>query len=653
MSKWWKIIVIGILGLTALSKILSLLNPTKLLVQNDPVFGIPITYVMAGASLFEIGICIFLGFTRDKIKAALAVFAFAVLVLSYRVGIYVNGIHYCPCLGNLVDWWPWLGSHEGSIMASIAFWLLLTSSAQLFQRDSKGKPFNHGSRFSLIKLIVPIGLVGCLSLWLDPWKNFSCGLGEGVELSRMQLLFHHLESHRFAWNDMTWFYSQLFASVFSITGFHFWIPRLATLAIIGVVWMIFPRLMPGSIRWPHLVSALVFFCSWPSMIFLLASATPQLPAFGLAVVSAALLPRHNEQWRVWKFVVSGVLLTMAVWVNVFAAIVLPAIVITLTHIWWSNIRPSSINVDLSAAFIKKRRLVIGLGASVFVVLSCLIVWRGVFLASIQNPDNQVPTGIAQKTANFLFGLSGLLKSPGTLLGAFWGVVVLKRQRRLLEVAFLLTLSATILIFHLILPGWYYYLAYLAVPVAVLAGFGVGELYCFVVQRVPPSPNGQQAIINCNTSMMLGALVISLWLGFEYSNGPRGVLAMREAGLKAGAALDVLYVYQNRVNWIYTSDISLAAHAGISLPPELIDISQEPVVVSAANQTFIFDTIKKYQCELLMLRSNEELRDKAWLEFVKKEYTEIWSDGSETIFAANRLNSKQYPKSSELLKRLIQ
>jgi hypothetical protein len=651
MSKWWKIIVIGVLGLTALSKLLSLLNPTKLLLQTDPVFGVPIPYVMAGAGLLEIGICVFLAFTRDKIKAALAVFAFAVLVLSYRVGMYVNGIHYCPCLGNLVDWWPWLGSHEGPVMVSIALWLLLTSSVQLFQRGSKGKPFNFGISFSLLKIAVPIGLVCCFFLWLAPWRLFSCGSSEGAELSRMLLLLHRPEAVHFAWNDSAWLYPRVFASIFSITGFHFWIPRLVTLAIVGVAWMIFPRLMPADVSWPHLVFALLFFCSWPSTVYLLASAVPQMPALGLAVISAGLLPRFKEEWRWWRFVVAGVLLAIAVWMNAAALTVLPGIVIMLSCVWWRELRTYSAEAESDAGLVKLQRLASVCGAVVFVILLCLIAWRVPFKAVwAQAGNNQSPAVLVQKAANFLFSLGGFLNSPGTLLGAFWGIIVLGRQRRLSEISFVLALLGMVLAVHFLRPGWSYYPIYLAVPAAILAGFGAGELLQSVIRKVPLLPNAQRVIINSGASIMLGALVASLWLGFESSNAPGEVSAMQGVGSQASAALEVLNNYRGQVKWIYTRDNSLAVRAGYILPPELIDLSQEQFGASKANERLILDTVKKYQCEILVLQSNGELRDKEWLLFVQKEYTEIWSDGAETIFAANRLNPKPYPSPAELLKR---
>jgi len=118
-------------GLVSLIKFVSIVDPANLLHQTDPVFDIPILYVVAGASLVECYLCVYISLTVDIVKIAWAAFAFANVILAYRVIALTKGITYCPCLGNVANWWPWLGRHEGPIMTSIAIWLFLTSALQL------------------------------------------------------------------------------------------------------------------------------------------------------------------------------------------------------------------------------------------------------------------------------------------------------------------------------------------------------------------------------------------------------------------------------------------------------------------------------------------------------------------------------------------
>ena len=124
-----------VLGITSLSKFLGLLYPTALLYQLDPVFKVPIYYVVVVACFGEFCLCIFIGFFLDDVKAAWTIFGFAIAVLTYRAISFSSGVSYCPCLGNVADWWPWLGRHETPLLTTIAIWLLLTSAFQLVWRS--------------------------------------------------------------------------------------------------------------------------------------------------------------------------------------------------------------------------------------------------------------------------------------------------------------------------------------------------------------------------------------------------------------------------------------------------------------------------------------------------------------------------------------
>jgi hypothetical protein len=130
----WKNIVITILALTAVSKLLSVLCPTELLHLIDPVFKVPILYVVAMASIMEIILCVCLAFFFDYEKSLWSIFAFALAVLTYRALANLSGVHFCPCMGNIADWWPWLGRHESAIMTTVAIWMLLTSSLQIISK---------------------------------------------------------------------------------------------------------------------------------------------------------------------------------------------------------------------------------------------------------------------------------------------------------------------------------------------------------------------------------------------------------------------------------------------------------------------------------------------------------------------------------------
>lgn len=127
----WKRCVLGILLLSITFKLFAIVNPTKLMDQTDHVLHVQIRYVIVVACIAEIFLCAFLYLTASQLKTIWSVFAFSVLILLYRTLASANGAITCPCLGNVADWWPWLGRHEGPILTSVAIWLFLTSAIQL------------------------------------------------------------------------------------------------------------------------------------------------------------------------------------------------------------------------------------------------------------------------------------------------------------------------------------------------------------------------------------------------------------------------------------------------------------------------------------------------------------------------------------------
>jgi hypothetical protein len=130
----WKIIVSGILGLTAIAKFFGLLHRSNLLFQIDPVFKVPIIHVVATACFLEFAMTVGVWFVADQNKVAWMVFIFAVTALTYRGIAAASGVTHCPCLGNVADWWPWLGRNENPLLATVSIWLLFTSASQLIPR---------------------------------------------------------------------------------------------------------------------------------------------------------------------------------------------------------------------------------------------------------------------------------------------------------------------------------------------------------------------------------------------------------------------------------------------------------------------------------------------------------------------------------------
>lgn len=130
--------MLAILTATAVSKALAFAHPPLLFREEDQLLGVPIFWVVLAALLVEVSLILVILYCQDDVKMTLAVLAFSVVVLVYRAAAHAAGITHCACLGNITEWWPWLGNHENEILDTIACWLLITSAIQLAAARQRG-----------------------------------------------------------------------------------------------------------------------------------------------------------------------------------------------------------------------------------------------------------------------------------------------------------------------------------------------------------------------------------------------------------------------------------------------------------------------------------------------------------------------------------
>lgn len=125
-------ITIFLLILLASIKIVTLsTSSSRAFAAADEITGLPMPVMIALAAGIEIVVVVAIFYLRTTVQRALVVICFAGLILAYRFSGSLLGAEKCPCLGNLADWWPWLGRKEGPILATIALWLFLTSAMEL------------------------------------------------------------------------------------------------------------------------------------------------------------------------------------------------------------------------------------------------------------------------------------------------------------------------------------------------------------------------------------------------------------------------------------------------------------------------------------------------------------------------------------------
>lgn len=94
----------ALLLLTATAKCVSATGSSKILQNDDPIFGIPFRAMFWTAGGIEAAIALFCLFAKNLVIPASLVSWLSTTFVIYRIGLVSVGYHKpCPCLGNLTD----------------------------------------------------------------------------------------------------------------------------------------------------------------------------------------------------------------------------------------------------------------------------------------------------------------------------------------------------------------------------------------------------------------------------------------------------------------------------------------------------------------------------------------------------------------------
>ena len=127
-----------ILLLTAFLKITSAYGHAKVLNINDPIFGVSFRHLMLLAGAMELAVSGMCLLTAKNRLSLLLVAWLAVCFILYRAGLsYMRWQGPCPCMGNLTETLHLSQKMAGSVMTTIAIYLLAGSTLFLLN------DFNH------------------------------------------------------------------------------------------------------------------------------------------------------------------------------------------------------------------------------------------------------------------------------------------------------------------------------------------------------------------------------------------------------------------------------------------------------------------------------------------------------------------------------
>lgn len=141
-------------------------------------------------------------------------------------------------------------------------------------------------------------------------------------------------------------------------------------------------------------------------------------------------------------------------------------------------------------------------------------------------------------------------------------------------------------------------------------------------------------------MMAGVFSVSVWFGFE---GPRLIHQItgitHAEKVQENEIIATLKEYQGRVNWAYSRKNIPAFHAGFVQPPELTILSKKRFWSGSMTEAGVLETVRKYDCEVLLLLETIEMKQDAWKKLTDDRYVNVLSTGGATLFVNKRLDPK--------------
>lgn len=536
----------------------------------------------------------------------------------------------------------------------------------------------NGGSSSSLKWLVIVGAAWLLIFLL--WQSYGAvilGADEGMELAKALLLVQKPEMASSAWNDQPWFFSQvlaLFGGV-PIAGRAF-----AGVCTLALVWAL-GRFSMGSMGgipqsprkpWAILterVVCLLFLFAWSSVTQLSVSAMCEWPAFCMAVAAVAILPRRAGEWRVWRFVVAGAVLALATQVKLTALIIGPALAAHVVVAYWAKAgRASSLLSSGPAVELDRKndRLEVlsylwGAGGAFAVVFGMLLWWSPAWDWSQLWGSHASAGKVAQAAVHTFRPWDWIKDAPGTMLAALAGVWFLVRSERWRELVFPLALLATALAIHSVhRPFWYYYGVHFAVPLAILAGKGVVGLIGVFFHKEGDVPGAECCHSGTRPTekqrelaMIVGVLCVAVWFGFEGSRLVNQISGIAHAEkVQDNEMISTLKEYQGRVKWAYSRSNIPVYHAGFVQPPELTILSKKRFWSGSMTEAGVLEAVRKYDCEVLVLLPDIEMKQEAWKKLTAERYVEVMSSGGASLFVAKRLDPKPKVNAvTEALKKL--
>ncbi len=463
---------------------------------------------------------------------------------------------------------------------------------------------------------------------------FELGGDEGYEVIKPFLVNHGYALYKDIWNDQPPVSTVLLCAAFKTCGTSILTARLFGAAFGLLLIVSFHELIRArSGPWAALLAAL-FLITAPGVLLLGVSVMLEVPAFATGLLSAWLLYQWGRH-RHWAWLLaSGGVMAFALQIKLTAALLVPALLVELALTAQDN-RPAQWrrNLILNA-------LLWGTAFAVVFVAIGLTWAEGSLASSWKSHSTMHASSPFGRIEDYTFQSQLLWNHIEAVLGAFVGLGIAFRRKRLREIAFPAILLLTAAAIHTVhRPWWDYYYLHLAIPVAWLTGWAAYE----IIQTILRLHSANRFNLASKTTWRILALcgLVALAMAKSERRLEANWKDLRQRpSADANPIVQRMKTFASRTKWAYSESGIYPFHARLLVPPELAIVMPKRFWSDQISISQIIETCKRYQTEQIVLR--REAVNGEWKAFLDAGYQMTSTDGKHVHYVAKRLLDQPAP-----------
>ncbi len=516
-------------------------------------------------------------------------------------------------------------------------------------------------------------VAGCASL-LPLGHAIELGGDEGFEVTKAFLCHRGFHLYSEIWSDQPPLFTQILAALFGIVGPSILWARVLTLVFsAGLLFGLFDLVGRKSglvAAW----SAVALLFSAPLYLTLSASVMQEVPAFSLAILSAAALSRWGDNRKFAWLLGSAVLFAAALMIKFTAALVLPAILVEFWLMrpgsrmypfsagpqgssagWQPAVSPTGSRQSpepgggvggsqrlrianprhgrLPVCATPEARAVLlwaGAAAATMLLLALAFGIGNVSMLAVPHLGPRVIPGVS-KPSDFALPASLFLGHWDVYLTAAVALWLVASKKLWREAAFPATLLVTVSLVHVLhRPWWSPYYLHHAIPLAWLAGLGVREF----ARELHAAFASRQGL---RLRTVAAAVLVAVLAAQSATRLAGEVNRIRTARtIASDRVLGRIATYRGRTRWIYTQPVIYAFHAGIPVPPELAVLSLKRFWSGQMTWRSLLEILEKYHPEQMLLVKTSMAPE--WAQFLKADYVIELDEGERVLYVAKALKA---------------